>query len=106
MNVNDSHVFGPLFGINASALGVSDFQNVPIRTTNVAIHHEHIFNSRFLNEFLAGMQRWADQSISDTPYPLVSGDSTDDRAWNARALKGKQHKLPDRRFDELYARSA
>jgi hypothetical protein len=72
VNVNDSHVFGPLFGINASALGVSDFQNVPIRTTNVAIHHEHIFNSRFLNEFLAGMQRWADQSISDTAYPLVT----------------------------------
>lgn len=71
-NVNDSHVFGPLLGINASALGVSDFQNVPIRTTNVAIHHEHIFSSRYLNEFLAGMQRWADQSISNEPYPLVT----------------------------------
>jgi hypothetical protein len=72
VNFNDSHVFGPLFGINASALGVSDFQNVPIRTTNVAVHHVHILSPRFLNEFLAGMQRWADQSISDTPYPLVT----------------------------------
>jgi hypothetical protein len=72
VNFNDSHVFGPLFGINASALGVSDFQNVPIRTTNVALHHVHVFSARFVNEFLAGMQRWADQSISDTPYPLVT----------------------------------
>lgn len=72
VNLNDSHVFGPLFGINASALGVSDFQNVPIRTTNIAIHHQHIFTPRFLNEFLAGMQRWADQSISEEAYPLVT----------------------------------
>jgi hypothetical protein len=72
INVNDSHVFGPLFAVNPSALGVADFQDVPIRTTNVAIHHDHIFSSKLLNDFLAGMQRWADQNNSYERYPLVS----------------------------------
>ncbi len=72
VNVNDSHVFGPLFGVISSALGLNDFQNVPVRTSNVAIHEEHIFSPSFLNEFLAGMQRWGSHIISDEPYPLVS----------------------------------
>jgi hypothetical protein len=71
VNVNDTHVFGPLFAINPGALGVSDFQNVPVRSTNVAIHHEHIFSPQLLNEFLAGMQRVGSQINSDEPYPLV-----------------------------------
>ncbi|WP_321478263.1 carboxypeptidase regulatory-like domain-containing protein [uncultured Paludibaculum sp.] len=72
VNVNDSHVFGPLFGVTTSALGLQDFQNVPIRTSNVAVHDEHIITPTFLNEFLAGMQRWGSQLISDNPYPLLS----------------------------------
>jgi outer membrane receptor protein involved in Fe transport len=72
VNVNDSHVFGPLFGVTSTALGLNDFQNVPIRTSNVAIHDEQIFSSRFLNEFLIGMQRWGSKIISDEPTPLIS----------------------------------
>lgn len=72
VNVNDSHVFGPLFGVTTSALGLQDYQNVPIRTSNVAIHDEHIISPTFLNEFLAGMQRWGSHLISDNPYPLLN----------------------------------
>lgn len=75
VNVNDSHVFGPLFGVTTSALGLQDFQNVPIRTSNVAINDQHVFNAHFLNEFLIGMQRWGSKIISDEPYPniLITG---------------------------------
>jgi hypothetical protein len=72
VNMNDSHVLGPLFAINASALGVSDVQNVPVRTSNVAVRDQHLFSARFLNEFVGGMQRWASQIIADTPYPLIA----------------------------------
>lgn len=72
VNVNDSHVFGPLFGVTASALGLQDFQNVPIRTSNVAIHDQHVFTPHLVNEFLTGMQRWGSKIISDEPFPNVS----------------------------------
>jgi len=72
VNVNDTHVFGPLFGVTPSALGVSDFQNIPVRTSNVAIRHQHVFSSKLVNEFLTGFQRWGSRIISDTPFPLVS----------------------------------
>jgi carboxypeptidase family protein/TonB-dependent receptor-like protein len=72
VNVNDTHVFGPLFGVTPSALGVFDFQNIPVRTSNVAVRHQHIFSSRLVNEFLTGFQRWGSQIISDSPLPLVT----------------------------------
>ncbi|MBO0797183.1 MAG: TonB-dependent receptor [Blastocatellia bacterium] len=72
VNVNDSHVFGPLFGVTPSALGLLDFQNVPVRTTNIAIQEQHVFGPHVINTFLTGMQRWAAQIISDEPYPLVN----------------------------------
>ncbi len=72
VNVNDSHVNGPLFGVISSALGVFDHQNVPVRTTNVAIHESHIFKSGFINDFLAGMQRWGSKIDSTVPWPLTT----------------------------------
>ncbi len=72
VNVNDTHVFGPLFGVTPSALGVSDFQNIPVRTSNVAIRHQHIFSSKLVNEFITGFQRWGSRIISDVPLPLIS----------------------------------
>jgi hypothetical protein len=72
VNVNDSHVFGPLFGVTSTALGLQDFQNVPIRTTNVAIHDQQIITSRLINEFLIGMQRWGSKIISDEPFPNIT----------------------------------
>ncbi len=72
VNVNDSHVFGPLFGVTPAALGLQDFQNVPIRTSNIALHDQHVFTPRLVNEFLAGMQRWGSKIISDEPFPLIS----------------------------------
>ncbi|MGH9852014.1 MAG: TonB-dependent receptor [Blastocatellia bacterium] len=72
VNVNDTHVFGPLFGVIPSALGLSDFQNIPVRTSNVAIRHQHIFSSKLVNEFLTGFQRWGSRIISDTPFPQIT----------------------------------
>ena len=71
VNVNDSNVHGPLFGVISSALGVDDHQVVPLRTTNVAIHEEHIFGNGMINDFLAGAQRWGSQIGSQEPWPLT-----------------------------------
>ena len=72
VNVNDSRVHGPLFGVFSSALGVYDFQNVPIRTTNIAINEKHVFGNGLINDFLAGMQRWGSQVNSQEPWPLTT----------------------------------
>jgi len=71
-NLNDTEVFGPLFGVTASRLGVADYQQVPVTTTNVAFHYQKIFNPRVVNEFLAGIQRWGSQINSELPLPQVS----------------------------------
>jgi hypothetical protein len=72
VNVNDSDVDGPLFGVVPSSLGVDDHQSVPVRTTNVAIHEEHVFASGLVNDFLAGMQRWVSQIDTAEPLPLTT----------------------------------
>jgi hypothetical protein len=72
VNVNDTHTFGPLFGVTPSALGVLDFQNVPIRTSNVALHEQHIWSPSIISEVLFGAQRWGSHIISNEPYPLIS----------------------------------
>ncbi len=72
VNVNDTHTFGPLFGVTPSALGVLDFQNVPIRTSNVAIHEQHIWSPNIVSEVLAGAQRWGSHIISNEPYPQIT----------------------------------
>ena len=72
VNVNDTHTFGPLFGVTPAALGNLDFQNVPIRTSNVAIHEEHLWNPNIVSEFLLGAQRWGSHIISNEPYPQTT----------------------------------
>ena len=72
VNVNDSDVHGPLFGVSPSSLGVNDHQIVPVRTTNIAIHEEHVFSSGMVNDFLAGMQRWVSQIDQAEPLPLTT----------------------------------
>ncbi|HVR25368.1 MAG TPA: carboxypeptidase-like regulatory domain-containing protein, partial [Candidatus Polarisedimenticolia bacterium] len=72
VNVNDSDVHGPLFGVAPSSLGVDDHQIVPVRTTNVAIHEEHVFSGTMVNDFLAGMQRWGSQIDQAEPLPLTT----------------------------------
>jgi Carboxypeptidase regulatory-like domain/TonB dependent receptor len=72
VNVNDSDVHGPLFGVSPSSLGVNDHQIVPLRTTNVAIHEEHVFSKSMVNDFLAGMQRWGSQIDQGQPLPLTT----------------------------------
>ncbi len=70
-NMNEGDVNGPLFGVEASALGVNDHQIVPTRTTNIAVHEQHIFNPHFLNETLIGMQRFASSIGAEEPYPEI-----------------------------------
>jgi hypothetical protein len=70
-NMNEGDVNGPLFGVDPSALGVNDHQTVPTRTTNIAMHEQHIFNPHFLNETLIGMQRFASSIGSEEPYPEI-----------------------------------
>lgn len=72
VNVNDSHVHGPLFGVSGTSLGVFDRQDVPVRTTNVAIDEKHIFGDGMVNDFLAGMQRWGSQIDSAEPWPQTT----------------------------------
>jgi hypothetical protein len=72
VNVNDSDVHGPLFGVSPSSLGVDDRQIVPVRTTNVAIHEEHVFSRSMVNDFLAGIQRWGSQIDQAEPLPLTT----------------------------------
>jgi hypothetical protein len=72
VNVNDSHVKGPLFGVISSALGVFDHQNVPLRTTNIAIHESHIFKSGLINDLLVGAQRWGSRVDSNEPWPVTT----------------------------------
>ncbi|MGC1906595.1 MAG: carboxypeptidase regulatory-like domain-containing protein [Candidatus Acidiferrum sp.] len=72
VNVNDSHVVGPLFGVFPNNLGIFDHQNAPVRTTNIAIHETHLFKSGLINDFLAGMQRWGSQVDSRVPLPLTT----------------------------------
>jgi len=58
-----------------SAFGVLDHQNVPIRTTNVAIHEQHTFGSGLINDALVGMQRWTSVIEASEPFPqtVVNG---------------------------------
>lgn len=72
VNVNDSHVHGPLFGVSGTSLGVFDQQDVPVRTTNVAIDEKHIFGDGMVNDFLVGMQRWGSQIDSAEPWPQTT----------------------------------
>ncbi len=70
-NMNEGDVNGPLFGVDPSALGLGDHQNVPTRTTNIALHEQHIFSPHFINEVLIGMQRFASTIGSEEPYPEI-----------------------------------
>jgi hypothetical protein len=53
-------------------LGVDDHQIVPVRTTNVAIHEEHVFSGSLVNDFLVGMQRWGSQINEAEPLPRTT----------------------------------
>lgn len=72
LNINDSYTHGALFGVFPSALGILDHQSVPLRTTNYAIHETHVFGPNFVNDFLAGMQRWASNIDSRVPFPQTT----------------------------------
>jgi hypothetical protein len=69
ININDSYVNGPDFGVFPSQLGLQDFQDVPVRTTNIAIHEQRTFTTNLINDALVGMQRWASDINSKQAIP-------------------------------------
>lgn len=74
-NLNDTETSGPLFGVTPAALGVSDFQSVPVTTTNGIVNYSHIFSPTVVFESFAGIQRWGSQINSETAIPqtVVNG---------------------------------
>jgi len=71
-NVNDSYVYGPEYGVFPNSLGVSDYQSVPIRVTNIALRDQQLVGSSFVNVFLAGLQRYDSILDSLEKYPLTT----------------------------------
>ena len=71
-NLNDSYVHGPLFGVSTNKLGLDDYQEVPITTTNAAFHYDRIVSPTIVNELLVGVQRWGSQINSQEPLPTVN----------------------------------
>ena len=72
LNINRTFTQGALFGVTPSALGVNDHQTVPLTTTNIAIHEQHIFSPTFINDALAGFQRWASVLDSSENIPTIT----------------------------------
>ncbi len=72
LNINNTLTSGALFGVTPSALGINDHQLVPLTTTNIAFHEQHIFSPTLINDALAGFQRWASVLNSAEPIPTVS----------------------------------
>lgn len=71
-NLNDTETFGPLFGVTPSALGVNDFQQVPVTTTNGIVNYSRIWTPRVIMELSSGIQRWGSQINSELPVPQVT----------------------------------
>ncbi len=74
-NLNDTQVDGPLFGVTASRLGLTDHQLVPITTTNSVISYSKVFSPSLINEFVTGEQRWGSQinSLEALPQVTITG---------------------------------
>ena len=76
LNLNDSLITGPVFQIFPGSFGLFDGQEIPTRTTNMALSETHIFSPTFTNNFLAGLQRYAstiDESLGTLPQVKISG---------------------------------
>ena len=75
VNVNNAYVHGPDFAVYSAQLGLNDHQDVPIQTTNIAIHEQRMFRPNFINDALVGMQRWASDidSQQDVPNTTIAG---------------------------------
>jgi hypothetical protein len=71
-NLNDTQTFGPLFGVIPSALGVTDFQLVPVTTTNATVNYSRVWSPSIVMELSAGVQRWGSQINSETPFPQIN----------------------------------
>ena len=70
VNINKSHVAGPLIGVYPTAFGTGDHQNVDTQTTNLAFNETHVLAA--IHEYTPG---W-DAALRDSvrPEPAISGD--------------------------------
>jgi hypothetical protein len=75
-NYNEAIVLGPLFAVAANDFGINQLQNVATTDTNIALHEQHIFSPRLINDALIGYQRYANnvkQDSEGTPEVSITG---------------------------------
>ncbi|MBS1833015.1 MAG: TonB-dependent receptor [Acidobacteria bacterium] len=71
-NLNDSETRGPLFGVTPTAVGLTDFQQVPVTTTNATVSYSRVWSPYIVTEWSAGLQRWGSSLNSETNIPQVN----------------------------------
>jgi hypothetical protein len=70
-SVNDTYVYGAMFGTFPTSLSTDQFQDVPTRVTNIGISEVHILGPKVINEFKTGLQRYAASVASaDLPFSI------------------------------------
>jgi hypothetical protein len=72
VNINNSFSGGSRASVYPNSFGPLDFQKVPIRVTNIAVHEAHITGANFFNDVLLGMQRVATGSNTDNGFPATT----------------------------------
>jgi hypothetical protein len=78
-NYNQGIVLGPEYSLGANAanyFGINQLQNVATTDTNIALHEQHIFSPRLINDALIGYQRYVNnlkQNSEGTPLTTITG---------------------------------
>jgi hypothetical protein len=78
-NYNQALVNGPEYSLGANAanyFGVNQLQAVSTTITNIALHEQHIFSPRLINDALIGYQRYKNalnQATEGTPLTSITG---------------------------------
>jgi outer membrane receptor protein involved in Fe transport len=77
---DQANLYGPLFINNTTSFGPNQHQTEQSGVTNIAIHEQHIFSSKLINDFLAGYQRYANNNnqnqvapYTGDPYVSITG---------------------------------
>jgi hypothetical protein len=75
-NFNQALVNGPQFAILPNDFGINQLQQVGTGVTNVAVHEQHIFSPRLINDALVGFARYNNdlfQNSEGTPSASITG---------------------------------
>jgi hypothetical protein len=77
-NYNEAQVNGPEYTGSPTYFGVNQLQKVFTGVTNIAVHEQHIYSPRLINDALVGFQRYVndlDQNSEGTPITTITGVS-------------------------------